>query len=108
MRRHGDTLPVFLQARAAVILAQALIARAGGPEKLLVTVLGPERARQVYAPILWMDRVRQGVGVVSLDKVASGAGETLDAAKAAGSKGFEALKQKLGGGSDATVGPAPH
>lgn len=108
MRRHGDTLPVFLQARAAVILAQALIARAGGPEKLLVTVLGPERARQVYAPILWMDRVRQGVGAVSLDKVASGAGETLDTAKAVGSKGFEALRQKLSGGSDATAQPAPH
>jgi hypothetical protein len=55
-----------------------------------------------------MDRVRQGVGAVSLDKVASGAGETLDAAKAVGSKGFEALKQKLSGGSDATVQPAPH
>ncbi|MFP2930695.1 hypothetical protein ACLESO_36955 [Pyxidicoccus sp. 3LG] len=118
MRRHGDKVPIFLQARAAIILGQALIARAGGPEKILVTVLGPERAKQVYAPIAWMDRVRQGVGGLSMDKVASGAGDTLDAAKdlggkgldaakEAGGKGFEALKQKLGGGSGATAEPAP-
>ncbi|MFP2907555.1 hypothetical protein ACLESD_21390 [Pyxidicoccus sp. 3LFB2] len=116
MRKHGDKLPVFLQARAAVILAQALIARAGGPEKILVTVLGPERAKQVYAPVLWMDRVRQGVGAVSVDSIASGAGDTLSAAKEVGGKGLEAakevggkgldaLKQKLGGGS---AEPAPH
>lgn len=108
MRKHGDTLPIFLQARAAVILTQALIARAGGPEQVLIAVLGPERAKQVYAPIVWMDRVRQGVGSVSLDKVASGAGETLDAAKAAGGKGLDALKKKLSGGAGATTEPAPH
>ncbi|MCP3142292.1 hypothetical protein [Pyxidicoccus xibeiensis] len=119
MRKHGDELPIFLQARAAVILGQALIARAGGPEKLLATVLGPERAKQVYAPIAWMDRVRQGVGGLSADTVARGAGDTLEVAKQAGGKGleaakevggkgFEALKQKLGGGSGTTTAePAP-
>lgn len=107
MRKHGDRLPIFLQARAAVILGQALIARAGGPEKLLVTVLGPERAKQVYAPIAWMDRVRQGVGSLSVDTVARGAGETLDAAREVGGKGLEALKQKLGGGSNGTAESGP-
>ncbi|MBZ4417380.1 hypothetical protein [Myxococcus sp. RHSTA-1-4] len=99
MRKHGDRVPIFLQARAALILGQALIARAGGPEKILVTVLGPERAKQVYAPITWMDRVRQGVGARASD--------TLDAAREAGGKGLEALKQKLGAGSGGTAESGP-
>ncbi|NMO20104.1 hypothetical protein HG543_35380 [Pyxidicoccus fallax] len=107
MRRHGDKVPIFLQARAALILGQALIARAGGPEKIVVTVLGPERGKQVYAPIAWMDRVRQGVGGLSVDKVARGAGESLEAAREAGAKGLEALKQKLGGGSGSTAESGP-
>jgi hypothetical protein len=108
MRKHGKRLPIFLQARAAVILAQALIARAGGPEHILTVALGPQRAKQVYAPIAWMDRVRQGVGAVSVDSVVSGAGGALDAAKEAGGKGFDALKKKLSGGAGATTEPAPH
>lgn len=109
MRRHGKKLPVFLQARAAVILAQALIARAGGVEHILVTLLGPERARQVYAPIVWMDRVRQGVGSVNADSVKRGAEDTLNAAKDMGGKGLEALKKKLGGGADSsTAESGPH
>lgn len=109
MRKHGKKLPVFLQARAAVILGQALIARAGGLEHILVTVLGPERAKQVYAPIAWMDRVRQGMSTVSMDTdaVARGAGDTLNAAKEAGGKGLDALKKKLGGGSDSTAESGP-
>jgi hypothetical protein len=108
LRGHGDRLPIFLQARAAIILGQALIARAGGPEKILVTVLGPERAKEIYAPLAWMDRVRQGMGEVSPEQVASGAGDALGAAREAGGKGWEALKQKLGdtlSGGTADSGP---
>jgi hypothetical protein len=116
MRRHGGKLPVFLQARAAVILGQALIARAGGLEKLLTDVLGPEQAKQLYAPVVWLDRVRQGVAQASPDKVAQGAGEALnvareaggkglDAAREVGGKGLDALKKTLGGGASAE--PAP-
>jgi hypothetical protein len=107
MRKHGKKLPIFLQARAAVILGQALIARAGGLEHILVTVLGPERAKQVYAPIAWMDRVRQGMSTVSVDTVAREAGDTLNAAKEVGGKGLEALKKKLGGGADSTAESGP-
>jgi hypothetical protein len=108
LRGHGDRLPIFLQARAAVILGQALIARAGGPEKLLVTVLGPELAKELYTPLAWMDRVRQGMGEVSPEQVASGAGDALGAAREAGGRGWEALKQKLGAtisGGTADSGP---
>ncbi|MBN1210446.1 MAG: hypothetical protein JXB05_36670 [Myxococcaceae bacterium] len=102
LRRHGEQLPIFLQARAALILGQALVARAGGLENLLVIVLGPERAKQVYAPIAWMDRVRQGVGALTPEKFAHEAAGTLDKAREAGGEGLEALKQKLGGGSGGT------
>jgi hypothetical protein len=102
LRGQGKRLPIFLQARAALILGQALVARAGGLEKLLVTVLGPERAKQVYAPIAWMDRVRQGVGALTPEKRAQEAAGTLDKAREAGGEGLEAPKQRLGGGSGGT------
>lgn len=107
LRKHGDSVPIFLQARAAIILGQALIARAGGLEKILVVALGPDLGKQLYEPIAWMDRVRQGVGGLSRDAVGRGAEDTLDAAKEVGSRGLEALKQKLGTreGSTAESGP---
>ncbi|WP_082207234.1 hypothetical protein [Corallococcus macrosporus] len=102
MRAHGDQLPIFLQARAAAILGQALVARAGGPEKIAVTLLGPERAGQVLAPLLWMDRVRHGLAQRSVDDITRAAGESFDGVRAAGGKGLSALKEKLwGGGEDA-------
>lgn len=106
MRRHGKKLPIFLQARAALILGQALLARAGGLEHLLVTVLGPERAEQVYAPVAWMNRVRQGMGALTPEKLAHEAGDTLDKAREASGKGLEALKRKWSGsGGTAESGP---
>lgn len=107
MRQHGDKLPIFLQARAALILGQALIARAGGLENILVTVLGPEQGKEIYAPIAWMDRVRQGVGELTPEKLAHEAGGTLDKAREAGGKGLDALRQKLGGGSGTTAETGP-
>lgn len=107
MRRHGDSVPIFLQARATLILGQALIARAGGLEHILVTVLGPEKAKEVYAPIAWMDRMRQGMGALTPEKLAREAGGTLDKAREVGGKGLDALKQKLGGGSEGTAESGP-
>jgi|GEM_PF-1483474 len=108
MRQHGDKLPIFLQARAAVILGQALVARAGGLEPILVTVLGAERAKQVYGPIAWMDRVRQGVGQLDPAKVVRDEADvTLDKVREAGGKGMDALKQRLGGGAKSTAESGP-
>jgi hypothetical protein len=107
MRRQGNKLPVFRQARAALILGQALVARAGGLEQVLVTLVGPERAQQLYAPLTWMERVRQRVGEFSTERLASEAGETLDKARDLGGKGLEALKQKLGGGAEGTAETSP-
>ncbi len=107
MRRHGDSVPIFMQARAGLILGQALIARAGGLEHILITLLGPEKAKEIYAPIAWMDRVRQGLGELSPEKLASESGGALDKAREAGSKGLDALRQKLGGGADKTAETGP-
>lgn len=96
LRKHGDSLPLFQQTRAGLLLGRALLARAGGLEHVLTVALGPERAKQLYAPLLWMDRVRQGTAKLSPEQVAQGAGETLDRAREAGSRGWKALQQRLG------------
>ncbi|MBE4751730.1 hypothetical protein G4177_26520 [Corallococcus sp. ZKHCc1 1396] len=105
LRKHGDSLPVFQQARAGLLLGRALLARAGGLEHVLTVALGPEQAKQLHEPIAWMERVRQGTATLAPEQVAQGAGETLDRAREAGSKGWDALKQRLG--DKATVGDTP-
>ena len=95
LRTHGESLPIFQQQRAALILVRALVARAGGLEKILVTVLGEERAKQVYEPILWMDRVRTGMAQVKTEDLVREAGGVVDKAREAGNKGLSTLKDKL-------------
>jgi hypothetical protein len=97
LRTHGKSLPLFRQQRAALLLVRALVARAGGLEKLLVTVLGEERAKQVYEPLVWMDRVRRGVAEVKTEDVVREAGGVLEKAREAGNQRLDALKEKLGG-----------
>lgn len=111
LRTHGKSLPVFRQQRAAVILVRALVARAGGLEKILVTVLGEERAKQVYEPIRWMERMHKGLAAVRTEDVVREAGGMLDKAREAGHQGLSTLKEKLGGegrgdaGDSASSGP---
>ena len=50
-----------------------------------------------------MDRVRQGTASLTPEQLAQGAGETLDRAREAGSKGWDALKQRLGNGTQETT-----
>lgn len=97
LRTHGKSLPLFQQHRAALLLVRALVARAGGLEKLLVTVLGEEQAKQVYEPLVWMDRVQRGVAEVKTEDVVREAGGVLDKAREAGNQRLDALKEKLGG-----------
>lgn len=108
LRAHGKSLPVLRQQRAAIILVRALVARAGGLEKILVTVLGEERAKQVYEPIQWMDRVRRGVAAVKTEDLVREAGGALDKAREAGQQGLSALKEKLGGtGTEGSASEGP-
>lgn len=108
LRTHGKSLPVFRQQRAAVILVRALVARAGGLEKLLVTALGEERAKQVYEPLAWMDRVRRGLPEVKTGgDVVREAGGVLDKAREAGHQGLNTLKEKLDGAGKPARSEAP-
>jgi hypothetical protein len=108
LRSHGKSLPVLRQQRAAVILVRALVARAGGLEKILVTVLGEERAKQVYEPIQWMDRVRRGVAAVKREDMVREAGGVLDKAREAGQQRLDTLKEKLGGtGAEGSASEGP-
>jgi hypothetical protein len=64
-----------------VIHAPAPIARAGGLEKLLVTMFGERTGREVYAPIAWLDHAQRAAS--------DAPGQALD-------KGKDLLKSGLG------------
>ncbi|MBN8233277.1 hypothetical protein JYK02_37755 [Corallococcus macrosporus] len=99
LRKHGDSLPLFLQTRATVLLGRTLLARAGGLEHVLTVLLGSEQAKRIYAPLVWMDRVRQRTAALSPEQVAQGAGETLDRAREVGNRGWKALQERLDQGT---------
>lgn len=67
MKKNGDGLPVLLQARASAILVRALIARAGGLERVLAMVVGDEKAHQLASPLAWLNRTREQLVVATPD-----------------------------------------
>jgi len=87
LRTHGKGIPVLLQARAMVILGQALLARAGGIEHLLLVVAGEERARRLSAPLEWRQRTREKLGSAPSQVVGQG--------KAMGAKGLDFVKDRV-------------
>jgi hypothetical protein len=107
LREHGGRIPLFRQQRAALVLVRALVARAGGLEKILIHVLGEEQARRVYAPLVWMDRVRQGVAEVKTEEVMRQAGGVLDKARQMGREGLSSLKEKLDAVGKGTADSGP-
>ena len=76
----------MLKTRAMLILAQALLARAGGIEHLLEVALGKDQAQQLLSPLTWLQRARE--------KLAQSPGQALEQGKALGAKGLEFVKQK--------------
>ncbi|ADO69754.1 conserved uncharacterized protein [Stigmatella aurantiaca DW4/3-1] len=106
LRSQDSRIPLFQKQRAALLLVRALVARAGGLERILVVTLGEARGQQVYAPIVWLDRVQQGLAQASADTVVREAGGLLGKAREAGSQGVDALKEKLGG-EERSASPAP-
>lgn len=106
--QHGKEQPLLLQARAGLVLGQALLARAGGLEVVLIQMLGPEKGKELYAPIAWMRRVRTQLGELGAEEVASKAEGALGGIREAGSRGLDAIKGKLGLGRPEKVAePAP-
>jgi hypothetical protein len=86
LRKNGKGLPLMLKTRAMLILAQALLARAGGIEHLLEVALGNDQAQQLLTPLTWLQRARE--------KLAQSPGQALEQGKALGAKGLEFVKQK--------------
>jgi hypothetical protein len=89
LRQSGKGIPLLLQTRAMVIIGQALLARAGGFERVLEEVLGPEKAKQVLTPLTWLVRARE--------KLAQSPGQVVEQGKQLGAKGLELLKEKVQG-----------
>ena len=65
MRSESHAIPLLLQTRATVILAQALLARAGGLEHVLIVLLGEEQGTRAAAPVRWLERTRRGLATLS-------------------------------------------
>lgn len=89
MRAHGEGIPVLLQTRAMVILAQALLARAGGLENVLRVAVGEERAKELVAPLEWLQRTREKLG--------SAPSQVAEQGKALGAKGLDFVKRRVDG-----------
>jgi tetratricopeptide (TPR) repeat protein len=80
---------LFGRTRAQVTLVRAVIARAGGLEKVLAYFLGPELAGEIYNPLRFLQRITEGVS--------GGVGGALEQVEGAGKRSLEALKEKVGG-----------
>jgi hypothetical protein len=56
---------LFSHQRAAMILGKALVARAGGPEKILILVAGEERGKVLAERLAWLDKGRRALSAPS-------------------------------------------
>lgn len=99
LRGQAHRLPVLLEARATVILAQALLSRAGGVEALLVLFLGEESGKQLAAPLAWLERTRRGLARAS-------PASAVDKGKDVGKRGLELLEKALRPGAPGDAGAA--
>ena len=88
MRSNGKGIPVLLQTRAMWIVGQALLARSGGVEHILVTLLGEEDGKRLALPVTWLERARRALS--------QSPGAVLDKGRALGSTGLEALQKWAG------------
>lgn len=108
LRRSKDDLAVLARAKGLLLIGRALLARAGGLDRVVAAVLGEEAARRMRERIEWIDRVRANVGQLDPKAVAREAGGVLDKAREAGSRELESLKEKLGGaGRDGEAAAEP-
>lgn len=108
LRAHGGGVPLLRQERAALLLARALVARAGGVERVLASVLGEARARELAPSFVAVDRMLQGMAGTKTEDLARESEGLLNRARQAGRDGLSRLKQELGAaGREATAGSSP-
>jgi hypothetical protein len=89
--RATQKIPVLLKARALVIVAQALLARAGGVEGILVTALGPDEGQRLAKPLRWLERVRFALATAP----AAAARGAVEAGRALAAQGRDGVTQAL-------------
>jgi hypothetical protein len=78
---------LFGSTRAQLLIASALIARAGGMHNILVQLLGPEDAAKVYAPLTFLSAVG--------GQLQSGAHSAAQQGGELSRKGLQFLKEQL-------------
>jgi hypothetical protein len=109
MKKHEGSASWFHQQKTTAAIVQALVARAGGAENILAVVLGPERAKQIFAPFLAISSARETLRDMAMkergrfDGLAGGAKES-------GKKALGGLRDRLTDGGAAapatSAGPA--
>ncbi len=99
LRSKGTDPVIFAKYRAMGDLIAALLARAGGLERVLVAALGEEKGKQAYRPVAWLHGARVGFQQAaeggSLSEWAKDLGEE---GLALGKRGVEHVKAMIGGG----------
>ncbi len=90
LRKLDKGFVLFGRKRAQLVLLRALAARAGGVEKILATLLGPENAAKLYRPLAYLEMIRHEV-------TASGelGQKATDKTKELGQKGYDLIKQRI-------------
>jgi hypothetical protein len=89
-------IPVLSRARAAGLIVRALVARAGGLEKVLIALLGEEQGKKAWQTVAWLERLQHEVAGVDEAKLIEGVGSVKDKGKELGGKGLQLLKEKVG------------
>ncbi len=85
---------IFGAVKAGTVIGGALLARAGGMDKILETVFGGDAARTLHAPLVWFNQLREGVAEhASADAIT---GALREKAKEGTAKGLDPVKQKVG------------
>jgi hypothetical protein len=93
--RSSKELPgPLVKGRALVLVGRALVARAGGIEKIAAAVLGPERARALVAPLDALVSLQERVARAADPKRLAGQ------AKDAGGKLLDGLKARVGSAAE--------
>ncbi len=93
--RQGKPNSTIGQARAVAIVVPALIARAGGLESILCTLIGEKHGRQVSAKLAWLSRIRSGFGAVDKESLERGAVDLASRGRGAAEHGFNAIKDRF-------------
>ncbi|HEY3446670.1 MAG TPA: hypothetical protein VGK67_09920 [Myxococcales bacterium] len=85
---------IFGSVKAGTVIGGALLTRAGGMDKILETVFGGENAKTLHAPLIWFNKMREGVSEYASADAITGA--LREKAKEGTAKGLDLLKQKVG------------